>query len=203
MQVVDLMTSEVVSVAPETPIREAARLMFRHKVSGLPVVDEARCLVGIVTEADFLRMEVAQADAEEASTPGTVRDLMSSSVIAVAPEASITDAARLMVSNDVKRLPVVDHDDQMIGIVSRLDVVAVFARPDDVIEDEISEDVLRRVLFVDPDDIDVKVVDGVATFDGVIGTRNEARLLGELVRRLDGVIDVHNRLSWRVDDTES
>ena len=105
-----------------------------------------------------------------------------------------------MVVHDVKRLPVVDEDNKMLGIISRLDVVAVFTRPDEVIEDEIREDLLRRVLFVDPDDLEIEVVSGVVTFRGEIGTSNEARLLEELSRRLDGVMRVENELTWRIDD---
>jgi osmotically-inducible protein OsmY len=105
-----------------------------------------------------------------------------------------------MVVHDVKRLPVVVGEGRMVGIISRLDVVAAFTRPDEIIEDEIREDLLRRVLFVDPDDIDVSVADGIVTFSGQIGTRNEARLLEELARRLDGVVRVENDLGWRVDD---
>ena len=108
----------------------------------------------------------------------------------------------MMVIQDIKRLPVVDEEDRLVGIISRLDIVAVFQRPDEIIEDEIREDLLRRVLFVDPDAIDVQVKDGIVTFSGEIGTRNEARLLEELARRLDGVIRVSSDLSWKLDDTE-
>ncbi len=97
----------------------------------------------------------------------------------------------------------VDDEDRLLGIISRLDIVAVFTRPDEIIEDEIREDLVRRVLFVDPDVIEVTVKSGVVTFRGEIGTRNEARLLEELARRLDGVMRVENELTWRLDDTGS
>nr|MDJ0952532.1 BON domain-containing protein [Acidimicrobiia bacterium] len=115
-------------------------------------------------------------------------------------DATVAEAARMMVINDVNRLPVTDSGGKSLGIISRLDVVAAFTRPDEIIEDEIREDLLRRVLFVDPDDINVEVANGVVTFSGEIGTRNEARLLAELGRRLDGVIKVNNLLTWRLDD---
>ena len=99
-------------------------------------------------------------------------------------------------------LPVTDGDGKCLGIISRLDVVAAFTRPDEIIEDEIKEDLLRRVLFVDPDDITVDVSNGVVTLSGEIGTRNEARLLAELGRRLDGVIKVESELTWRLDDVD-
>jgi len=200
MRVVDLMTTDVIRVSPSTRIKEAARLMFRHRVSGLPVVDADGRLAGIITEADFLRMEVARDEAEDPAPVETVGEVMSTGVVTIAPDAEITDAAKTMVIQDVKRLPVVDEDNKMLGIISRLDVVAVFTRPDEVIEDEIREDLLRRVLFVDPDDVVVDVDGGVVTFRGEIGTKNESRILEELSRRLDGVMRVDNQLVWRIDD---
>ncbi len=203
MQVVDVMTTDVITVTADTSIKEAARLMFRNRVSGLPVCDAESCLVGIITEADFLRLEVARQEADDVHPVETVGEVMNPTVITVAPDAPIADAARVMVVNDVNRLPVVDKESKILGIVSRLDVVAVFTRPDDIIEDEIREDVIRRVLFVDPDSVGVAVNNGVVTFTGQIGTRTEARLLEELVRRLDGVVRVENGLSWRIDDAEA
>ena len=201
MQVLDLMTTEVFKVSPETPIKEAAQLMFRHRVSGLPVVDDSGKLAGIITEADFLRLEVARGEAEDPRPIEIVGEVMSSGVVTVGPEEGIAEAAKIMVVQDVKRLPVVDDEERLLGIISRLDIVAVFTRPDEIIEDEIREDLVRRVLFVDPDAIEVSVKSGVVTVRGEIGTRNESRLLEELARRLDGVMRVDNELTWRLDDT--
>ncbi len=195
------MTTDVIAVSPDTPIKDAARLMFRHRVSGLPVCDEASCIVGIITEADFLRIEVAREEADDPQPIETVSQVMNRGVVTVGPDAPLAEAAKVMVFQDVKRLPVVDDEERMLGIISRLDVVAAFTRPDEVIEDEIREDLVRRVLFVDPDDIEVTVTDGVVRFAGEIGTRNESRLIEELARRLDGVIRVENELTWRLDDS--
>jgi CBS domain-containing protein len=200
MQVVDLMTSELIVVGPDTPIREAANLMSVNRVSGLPVCDGGT-VVGIITEADFLRLEVARQEAEHPTPIERVGDVMSTELVTIRPDRLVTDAARVMVINDVNRLPVVDEGDLLLGIISRMDVVGAFARPDEVIEDEIREDVLRRVLFVDPETIDVAVADGVVSFAGEIGTLTEAEMLDELVLRLPGVVRVDNGLTWRVDDT--
>lgn len=202
MRVVDLMTSDVITASPDTPIKAAARLMVRNKVSGLPVVDEDTRVVGIITEADFLRLEVAREEADDPQPVERVEQVMNRSVLTITPDATVAEAARTMVVNDINRLPVTDNNQKSLGIISRLDVVAAFTRPDEIIEDEIREDLLRRVLFVDPDDISVDVTNGVVTFSGEIGTRNEARLLAELARRLDGVIKVENALTWRLDDGE-
>ncbi|GMR01913.1 MAG: CBS domain-containing protein [Acidimicrobiia bacterium] len=200
MHVRDLMTTDVVAVAPTTSVRDAARMMFRYRVSGLPVVDPDNHVLGIITEGDFLAMEVERADTGRA--PELVRDVMSHSVLSVPPDLEIIEAARFMQSHDVKRILVVE-DDKMVGILSRFDVVAGFTRPDDLIEDEIREDLIRRVLFVDPETVDVTVRNGVVTLFGKIGTRTEVRLMEELTRRLDGVVDVDNKLEWRIDDTAS
>ena len=203
MQVVDLMTTDVIKVAPDTPIKQAAQLMFRHRVSGLPVVDDLGRVSGIITEADFLRLEVARGESPDPAPIETVAEIMSSGVVSVHPDEGLAEAAKIMVVQDIKRLPVVDDEQRLVGIISRLDIVAAFTRPDEVIEDEIREDLVRRVLFVDPEAIEVSVQGGVVTFSGEIGTRNEARLLEELARRLDGVMKVDNQLSWRLDDTSS
>jgi len=199
VQVVDLMTTDVITVSRETGIRDAARLMFRNHVSGLPVTASDGTLCGIITEADFLRMEVDRY--EGASGIGeTVGDVMSEGVVTTGPETEIYDAAKMMTFQDIKRIPVVDEDGRLLGIISRADIVSVFTRPDDVIEDEIREDLIRRVLFIDPDQMDVAVSRGIVTFTGIVGTENEARLLSELASRLDGVLRVENELSWRYTD---
>lgn len=200
MLVRDLMTTDVVAVGPGASIRDAARLMFRYRVSGVPVVDMDDHVLGIITEGDFLAMEIERL--ETGAVPTEVGEVMSKSVKTIPPEMDVTGAARFMQAQDIKRL-VVATDGRMVGIISRFDIVSAFTRPDDLIEDEIREDLVRRVLFVDPESIDVTVVNGIVTFVGSIGTRTEARLVEELARRLDGVVDVSNELTWRIDDTDS
>ncbi len=150
----------------------------------------------MITEADFLRLEVDRHSDGDMSTVETVGQVMTEDVMTIDPTAELSEVAAVMVKEDINRLPVVDAENRMLGIISRLDVVAAFTRPDDVIEDEIREDVLRRLMAVDLDAIDVKVDSGVVTFTGTIDTRAEAALLEELVRRLDGVLRVENRLIW-------
>ena len=200
MLVRDLMTTDVVAVGPGASIRDAARLMFRYRVSGVPVVDMDDHVLGIITEGDFLAMEIERL--ETGAVPTEVREVMSKSVKTIPPEMDVTGAARFMQAQDVKRL-VVASGGRMVGIISRFDIVSAFTRPDDLIEDEIREDLVRRVLFVDPETIEVSVLNGVVTFVGSIGTRTEARLVEELARRLDGVVDVSNELTWRIDDTDN
>lgn len=195
MQVVDLMTAGVITATPDTELKDAARLMVRHRVSGLPVVDGNTRLVGMITEADFLRVEV-DSHYEGAVVSTRVGDVMSAPVVTVPPELPLVEAARLMCDEDVKRMPVIDDREVIVGIISRFDVVNAFTRPDELIEDEIKEDLLRRVMFLQPEDVDVVVDNGRVLLSGKLETRSEAALLLELVRRLDGVVTVEDKLSW-------
>lgn len=138
---------------------------------------------------------------ESGNIPEDVASVMARTVKTIPPEMDVTGAARFMQAEDVKRL-VVAEDGKVVGIISRFDIVAAFTRPDDLIEDEIREDLIRRVLFVDPETVEVAVANGIVTFVGSIGTRTEARLVEELARRLDGVVEVRNQLTWRLDDTD-
>jgi CBS domain-containing protein len=214
MKVRDIMTTDPVKVTADTRLREAARLMVRHRVSGLPVVDEGGKLIGILSEGDFIRREagrdrphgVSLLDAVfgegELQPVGaeTVAEIMTRSVVTITPEATVGEAARVMGRRNVKRLPVVDLEGELIGIVSRADVVGAFTKPDDVIEDEVREDLIRRLLFLDPELVEVSVSDGVVTLEGELENRTEAHLLEELSRRIAGVVRVESRLRYKVDD---
>jgi len=166
--------------------------------------------VGIITEADFLEKEadrsqrrLLNAMIEEGGpivAAETVGEVMTRDPVVIFPEASVTEAARVMAHHHVKRLPVVDVQGALVGIISRADVVAVFTRPDDVIEDEIREDIVKRVLLLDADSLDVDVVNGVVTVSGIAPTATDARLLEELIRRIDGVVRLESTVSYDVDD---
>jgi CBS-domain-containing membrane protein len=214
MKVRDIMTTDPIRVTDDTRLKEAARTMVRNHVSGLPVVDGSGKLVGVVSEGDFIRQEanrdrshgVSLLDAlfgeGEIQVVGaeTVGEVMSKSVVTITPEATIGEAARVMARRNVKRLPVVDLEGELIGIISRADVVGAFIKPDDVIEDEVREDIVRRLLFLDPDLISVAVSDGVVTLEGELENRTEAQLIEELTRRIAGVVKVHSHLGYKVDD---
>jgi len=214
MRVRDIMTTDPIRVTPDALLKEAARLMVRHQVSGLPVVDDSGELVGVVTEGDFLRQEASRERPYGASlldalfgdgvvaipTAETVEEVMSKDIITIAADATIGEAARVMAQSNIKRLPVLDPDGELIGVISRADVVNAFTKPDDVIEDEVREDIVRRLLFLDPQSVDVAVDDGVVTLRGELENRTEAQLLEELTRRIAGVVRVRSRLTYQVDD---
>jgi len=213
MKVRDLMSTELLTVSPETLLREAARTMVRNRVSGLPVLTDG-AVVGIVTEGDFLRQEANRdqpyrfslLDAlfgdgpSDAPAAERVAEVMTEIVVTITADVTIGEAARVMSDQRLKRLPVVDEEGALIGIISRADVVNAFTKPDEIIEDEVREDIVRRLLFLDPADVSITVEDGVVTLDAEMENRTEAHLLEELTRRVEGVVRVDSKLTFRVDD---
>jgi CBS domain-containing protein len=213
MKVRDLMTTDPVTTAPDSSLKEAARLMVVNQVSGLPVMKGDK-LVGILTEGDYLRREADREQpyrlsllealfgegSKDAPAVEKVSEVMTDKVLTIGPEATVSEAARVMAHRNIKRLPVLDEDGALLGIISRADVVNAFTKPDEVIEDEIREDIVRRLLFLESDAIDVQVKDGVVTLTGRLENRTEAHLLEELTRRITGVVKVDSHLDFEVDD---
>jgi len=214
VKVSDVMTSEVKTISGDEPLKEAARMMVRAGISGLPVVDENRKVVGIITEADFVTAEANRSWGRqrrrllanflgEADPPNakTVADSMTRRPHTVDASSTVTEAARKMTERNVKRLPVVTPDGTLCGIISRADVMAAFARPDEDLRSEIVDDVVVGILQLDADKLSVRVVDGVVDLDGMVESRSDARLLQELAVRIEGVISVNSDVSWTNDDT--
>lgn len=107
----------------------------------------------------------------------------------------------MMERERVKRLPVVDDDGQLVGLVSRADMLRAFVRPDQDIIQEIQDHVMRKILWIDPNRATIECVDGNVVLRGKLETRSDANLLVELTRRLDGVASVADHLDWEVDNT--
>lgn len=195
MRVIDVMTTEVIAVSPTDSLKEAAHRMMEGGVSGLPVVDGSGALVGIVTEADILGQEAERENYREtAARPTIVGEVMTRQPVVARPEMLVSEAAQLMVGKGVKRLPVIDEAGGLVGVLSRRDVVAAFGRPDEVIEDEIREDVLRRLFGIDPGSIRVSVREGKVMIEGNVDEPDWIHLVGEAIQGLEGVVRIENRL---------
>jgi CBS domain-containing protein len=145
MKASEVMTLGVYTIKPNASVRDAARLMIEQRISGLPVMDAAGKLVGIVTEGDFLRrvetgtgrqrprwLEILVGPDRLASdyvrTYGRkVEEIMSADVVTVPPDAPLQDVVRIMEQRRIKRVPVV-RDGAIVGIISRANLVQVLAR---------------------------------------------------------------------------
>jgi len=167
MKVREVMTSRVIAVSPETPLKEVARVLADHGISGVPVVEAGGSVVGVVSEADFLLKEqdvptgrrslVAWlfdgADGQQARQDKlhatTAREAMTSPAVVIGPEHGVRDAAALMTRKRINRLPVVE-DAELVGIVTRADVVETFLVPDEALEHRIAEEIVRDTMWMGP-----------------------------------------------------
>lgn len=186
------MEPNVVTVAPERTLKDAAALLVRHRISGLPVCGPDGRVVGVVSEADII---VKEQGPPERGSSVTVADAMTSPAITVESKASVGTAAKLMLTRRVNRLPVVEGDD-LVGIVTRADLVRAFARTDREIEREIRDDVLLATLCISPWSLTVGVHGGVVTLRGRVETKGSAELVAAYTRRVPGVVAVESDLRW-------
>jgi len=201
----DVMTTRVIWVRKDAPFRDLAAALRRHRVSAFPVLGEGDQVIGVVSEADMLAKEALdpgvfagllhRKDAEKARGI-TAGDLMTAAVVTVAPEDTVSHAARLMYTRKVKRLPVVDANGHLVGIISRTDVLAVFDRTEEDIREEIINEVLLAEFLVDSHAFDVKVSDGIVTLTGEPETNEIGHEIVQRVRHVQGVVAVRDRLSY-------
>ena len=126
----------------------------------------------------------------------TAGDLMTSPAVTVSPDNTVEDAAKLMYVRRVKRLPVVDADNHLAGIVSRADVLAVYDRPDVEIGEEIRNDIAVCESLADAGRFDVTVTDGVVTLAGRPRTCPQGHDIVRRARHVQGVVAVRDRLDY-------
>ena len=213
-----VMTSQVVTARPSSPFHELVRLLEQHHVSALPVVDDSGRLVGIVSEADLLIKEGYPHGATDAGPVDAARDrgrldkatgtraaeVMATPVITVPLGTLVTDAVRLMLRLGIRRLPVVDAQGWLVGIVARSDLLKVFLRPDPAVQWEVDHDIVRGELGIAAGTVEVEVRDAVVRLRGQVERRGQVAALVRRVQAVDGVVEVDARLlGWRIDDRVS
>jgi CBS domain-containing protein len=214
--VADVMTTRVVTVAATTPFKEiVVELLAERRISALPVVDAAGRVLGVVSEGDLLRKQEQPHAADQVpllrfgwrraarakATGAVARELMTTPAVAIGPDATLAEAARRMLRRGIRRLPVVDTDGRLLGLVSRADLLGVFLRSDQELRTEILDGVIRHELLMDSGRFDVKVHRGVVVLQGEIERRGLIPVLVRAIRELSGVVRVEERLTWTVDDT--
>ncbi len=211
-RVTDVMTTSVMTVDRITPFQEIDRVLTERRISGVPVLTMGRQVAGVVSEADLLAAEDERArQARMASAIGrrwrlrkqphvnlTAEALMTEPAITIGPDATIPAAARLMNTHHIRRLPVIDEDGKLVGIVSRRDLLSVFLRPDaDIVHD--ARQVLDEIPVADPKDVIATVRYGVVTLTGTMRSepaqeKDLIPLALRLIWDIDGVVDVVNKL---------
>lgn len=210
----ELMTRNVVRVRPDTPFKEIVKELAENDVTAVPVVDPSGRVVGVVSEADLMRKSADQPDPfgrvpvpsleawERARAEGArAEEIMSAPAVCARPEWNVVETARLMTAQNVKRLPVVDEIDQLVGIISRADILRVFLREDAAIRSEIERDLLTHTMGLVPSAVRAEVSEGQVTLTGNVEARSTIPLIERLCRSVDGVVSVHQRLTYTTDDT--
>ncbi|MEU1911351.1 CBS domain-containing protein [Streptomyces massasporeus] len=203
----DVMTHTVVAVGRDASFKDVVKLMQEWKVSALPVLEGEGRVIGVVSEADLLiKEEFRDSDSDRytelrrmsdlAKAGGmTAADVMSTPAVTVHPDATVAQAARIMAQRNVKRLPVVNDEGLLEGVVSRADLLKVFLRTDDEIAEEIHREILVPLFPAAPEPVRVEVADGVVTLTGGVRDTSLVPIVARLVRSVEGVVDVDVALS--------
>jgi len=223
MRIKDIMSKTVITVLPTATIAEAINLMIGARISGLPVVNEAGTLVGVLSESDLLRraevgtqrrrshwlewlIEPGRLATEYVRANGRLaREVMTADPVTIEDEASVEDAVSMMERRKVKRLAVI-HDGKLVGIVSRADVIrslAGFVSP--AYEEQATSDaeIRRRIItemasqvWAPKASVDVEVKDGVVQLHGAIFDDRERDALRVAAENVPGVRSVEDHLVW-------
>jgi CBS domain-containing protein len=223
MKVSDIMTHPVITVTPETTIGDAAELMITHRISGLPVVDGAGEVVGIVTEGDLLRRAETGTERRRARwlefliAPGRlaseyahangrrVGEVMTDTVVSVGPGEPIAALIELIERRRIKRVPVIEGR-KLVGIVSRANLVRALLRSlpltdspsaasDQAIRDRILGEIAKQP-WGPRASVDVRVDNGVVELRGAVTDDRERPALRVLAENVPGVKEVRDHLAW-------
>jgi CBS domain-containing protein len=214
----NVMSTDVATVREGTPFKDVVRALAQRDVSAVPVVDPDGRVLGVVSEADLLIKQGTQEIEFTRSLASwwrgrrdmrrtvavTAGQLMSKPAVTVPEKATVAGAARLMTQHNIKRLPVVDADGKLVGIVSRKDVLTVFLRKDEDIRDDIVERVFEHGLgiAVNPVTVTVDVHDGEVILTGQLDLKSQIPLVEDMTKHIDGVVDVTVSMTYRHDDTQ-
>lgn len=188
----EIMSSPVVTTVPDMPIKEAIRLLDKHDITAMPVIDERDRLVGIISEADLLRGEIVRDPRAHARPvtddtgmrPSVVAEVMTVGVLAVHESTDASDIARLMLDTGVKSIPVT-RGQRVVGIVSRRDLIRALASDDRRIEKSIDGLLTEAGL----EGWHAQVAEGEVTLVGA-GSDRDARIAAILARTVPGVGEV-------------
>jgi len=203
----DVMTHTVIAVGRDAPFKDIVKLMEQWKVSALPVLEGEGRVIGVVSEADLLpKEEFRDSDPDRQARlsrlsdlakagAATAAELMSAPAVTVHAESTLAQAARIMAQRKVKRLPVVNEEGMLEGVVSRGDLLKVFLRSDEEIAGEVRREVVAHLFPAPIEPIQVQVTEGVVTLTGRTRDTSLVPVAARLVRAIEGVVDVDFQLS--------
>lgn len=212
------MSAPVVTVGPETPVRQIVDQLLRSRISGLPVVDGDRRVLGVVTEADLLEKTDRRFPAPPLfswrgrplwlermlgryrKATGTVaRDIMTETIIAASEDTNVQELAHLMLRHKINRVLIL-REGRLAGIATRADVLKVLLRNDASILQQIRA-TLARELCIDPATLTLACANGVVTVASSVDRHTDWALVVRWIRSVDGVVAVRaDDLAYRVDD---
>lgn len=204
-RVFDVMTREVMVARPETTFRELVHVIEDHHVHALPVVDDQRRVLGIVAESDLLKDELtgghvrARLERRGRMRPAGVvaGEIMTSPAVTIDQSQTLSYAARVLHQRHIGRLPVVEHDARLIGIVTRSDLLTVFLGSDEDLLAAIQEAIAA---VDDSSTIWANVDDGVVVLQGSAELLSHVGVVAEHVRRVPGIVHLDVRVTAAYDD---
>lgn len=198
----DVMVTRVVSVDEDAVFKEIVDALARNRISAVPVLNDRHQVVGLVSESDLLarvsgslidlpkgHRRSAGAETRAKMHAATARELMTSPAVCTTPDSRIPDAAEQAADARVRRMPVVDRDGLLLGIVARAELLRPFLRPDEQIRHDVEQQV-KSASGTDQLPVGVLVQDGVVTLAGHIDNPAVRRALVNSVRAVSGVVDV-------------
>ncbi|MDS1271873.1 CBS domain-containing protein [Lipingzhangella sp. LS1_29] len=219
----DVMTRNVTTVAPEATFKDLAEHIVNDNLTALPVIQGHR-LVGLVSETDLLRKEeylpggpdgahgeslrsrlrrllrTGSSSPQTKAQAHTAREVMTTDVVTVSPEDTVVFAARMIDRYDVRQLPVLDEHAHLVGLVSRRDLLRVFVRPDEDIRQDLESVLATAPPWLDTDRLSYSVEDGMVTLEGVLEQRSHCVTVTQMVRTVDGLVGIQDRLTWITED---
>ncbi|MBM4073089.1 MAG: CBS domain-containing protein [Planctomycetes bacterium] len=222
MRARDIMTTSVQYATPNARVQKIAQAMVRHRISAVPVIDKNRRVIGIVSEADLLHrvesgtirkrswwldmlIDDKTRAREYAKARGLyARDVMTSPVISVKPDTEISEIADIMERSAVKRVPVVDAENRMVGIVSRRDLIAAVAKPprksprfsDAAIGAALQHEITAKTNTFNSA-INIAVAKGVVELSGLVASSEELDAVRVMAETIPGVRAVKDRMTVR------
>ena len=220
MQAKDIMTTKVISIRPDTTVKEIARIMLKRHISAVPVVNANDAIVGIVSEGDLMRRPESETErhrswwlfflqnsAEQALNyvkdhGRFARDVMTSSVVSVSEDISVSAIAALLEEHRIKRVPVV-RDGRLVGIVSRANLLHVLAATKELASISSDDQTIRSSILetlqgeagVQDQFVNVIVSNGVVALWGAVNSRAEKHAAQVVAENTAGVASVDNHLS--------